>query len=72
MAYTEIEVDREALTIMGVPFPNSAALESAAKALGSNMFEGFVPTPSLVQLYRDFREGGFPAAELPKKVRELV
>jgi putative transcriptional regulator len=42
--YKPIQVDRKNLTIMGVPFPDLAALESAANAIGSNMFEGFEPT----------------------------
>jgi putative transcriptional regulator len=71
MAYAPIEVDRSALTIMGVPFPSSSALESAARALGSNMFEGFVPTASIVKLYRDLCEGVVSASELPEKIREL-
>ncbi len=44
MSYTPIFIDREALTIMGVPFPSLEAWESAAAAIGSNMFEGYEPT----------------------------
>ena len=40
MSYTPISIDREALTIMGVPFPSLESWESAAAAIGSNMFEG--------------------------------
>ena len=72
MAYTPIEVNRDALTIMGVPFPDRFALESAASALGSSMFEGFVPTSSLVEPYRDFCDGLFPISELPSRVKELI
>ncbi|MCL2746543.1 MAG: hypothetical protein FWE48_05605, partial [Coriobacteriia bacterium] len=43
--FVPISIDREALTIMGIPFPTLDLLESTAAALGSNMFEGFVPTP---------------------------
>jgi putative transcriptional regulator len=54
MPYKPIEVDRKNLTIMGVPFPDLAALESAANAIGSNMFEGFEPTPKSIAIIRDY------------------
>jgi len=57
MAYTPIEIDRENLTIMGIKFSDLDALNSAANAIGSNMFEGFEPTPRLIEIYRDYREG---------------
>ncbi|MCL2111565.1 MAG: antitoxin VbhA family protein [Clostridiales bacterium] len=72
MAYAPIEVDRSALTIMGVPFPDIDALENAASALGSNMYEGFVPTPSLVELLRDFIEGKISHGEIPALVKEQM
>ena len=52
--FTTIEIDRTNLTIMGVQFPDLATLESTASALGSNMFEGFKPTPKGVEIIRDF------------------
>jgi putative transcriptional regulator len=57
MTYTPIEIDRNTLTIMGVPFADRESLESTASAIGSNMFEGFVPTPFLIEVLRDFVEG---------------
>ena len=57
MAYKPIEIDRQNLTIMGVRFSDIDTLNSAANAIGSNMFEGFEPTPRLVEIYRDYREG---------------
>ena len=54
MAYKPIEVDRQNLTIMGVQFPDLDTLNSAANAIGSNMFEGFEPTPKSVELIRDY------------------
>jgi len=57
MAYKPIEIDRQNLTIMGIRFPDIETLNSAANAIGSNMFEGFEPTPRLVEIYRDYREG---------------
>jgi putative transcriptional regulator len=43
--YKPIEIDRQKLTIMGVKFPDLKTLERTANALGSNMYEGFEPTP---------------------------
>jgi putative transcriptional regulator len=57
MAYKPIEIDRQNLTIMGIKFSDLDVLNSAANAIGSNMFEGFEPTPRLVEIYRDYREG---------------
>jgi putative transcriptional regulator len=55
--YKAIDIDRKNLTIMGVKFANLNALESAANALGTNMFEGFEPTQELIQLYVDWKVG---------------
>jgi putative transcriptional regulator len=54
MTYKPIEVDRENLTIMGVRFPDLDSLNSAANAIGSNMFEGFEPTPKSIEIIRDY------------------
>ena len=54
MTYKPIEVDRENLTIMGVRFPDLDSLNSAANAIGSNMFEGFEPTPGSIEIIRDY------------------
>ena len=42
--YKTIDIDRKNLTIMGVKFFDLKTLESAANAIGTNMFEGFEPT----------------------------
>ncbi len=52
--FKAIEVDRNNLTIMGVKFADLKTLESTANALGSNMFEGFKPTPKGIELIRDY------------------
>lgn len=57
MSYTPIPIDREALTIMGVPFPSLEAWESAAAAIGSNMFEGYKPTRRGIEIIRDYTTG---------------
>jgi putative transcriptional regulator len=54
MAYKPIEIDRQRLTIMGVRFSDLDTLNSAANAIGSNMFEGFEPTPKSIELIRDY------------------
>jgi putative transcriptional regulator len=53
--YTPLDINRENLTILGIEFPDLKSLESAANAIGSNMFEGFEPTSELVQLYIDLK-----------------
>ena len=59
-----IEIDRSNLTIMGVKFSDIKTLESTANALGSNMFEGFKPTPKGVEIIRDYVTGKISLAEL--------
>lgn len=62
--YKAILIDRQNLTIMGVLFSDLAILESTAQAIGSNMFEGFVPTPKSVEIIRDYILGKISLAEL--------
>ena len=57
MSYTPISIDRETLTMMGVPFPSLEAWESAATAIGSNMFEGYEPTWRGIEIIRDYTTG---------------
>ena len=57
MSYTPIPIDREALTIMNVPFPSLETWESAAAAIGSNMFEGYEPTRRGIEIIRDYATG---------------
>jgi len=52
--YKPIQIDRENLTIMGVPFPDLETLNSTANAIGSNMFEGFEPKAGQIALIRDY------------------
>jgi hypothetical protein len=52
--FKTIEIDRNNLTIMGVKFSDLKILESTANALGSNMFEGFNPTPKGIEIIRDY------------------
>ena len=52
--YKPIAVDRKNLTLMGVPFPDLPTLDRTANAIGSNMYEGFNPTPDSIALIRDY------------------
>ncbi|NLA25067.1 MAG: antitoxin VbhA family protein [Bacteroidales bacterium] len=52
--YKPLTIDRENLTLMGVQFQDLKTLESTANAIGSNMFEGFEPTPKGIALIRDY------------------
>jgi putative transcriptional regulator len=70
--YKPIEVDRQNLTIMGVKFPSSEALDSAANAIGSNMFEGFEPTPALIKLYRDYTSGDIKERRLLEMLKAAL
>ena len=54
MAYKPIEIDRQNLTIMGIRFSDIDTLNSAANAIGSNMFEGFEPTTRSIESIRDY------------------
>jgi putative transcriptional regulator len=62
--YSTIEIDRDNLTIMGVKFSDLRILESTANALGSNMFEGFKPTPKGIEIIRDYVTGEISLSEL--------
>lgn len=52
--YKTIEINRNDLTIMGIKFPDLRTLEDSASAIGSNMFEGFEPTPKSIEIIRDY------------------
>ena len=62
--YTPLDINRENLTIMGIEFPDLKSLESAANAIGSNMFEGFEPTSKGIEIIRDYSTGKISLTEL--------
>lgn len=68
--YREIDIDRDNLTLMGVQFSDLKTLESTANAIGTNMFEGFEPTPKGVTLIRDYVAGKITFAEFIKLAKE--
>ena len=72
MAYRPIEIDRQNLTIMGVRFPDLSTLNSAANAIGSNMFEGFEPTLCIIEIYRDYRSGKISGSGFIEMLRNAV
>ena len=55
---------------MGVKFSNLKTLESTANAIGSNMFEGFKPTPKGVEIIRDYIIGKITLSELIKFAKD--
>ena len=71
MTYKPIKVDREALTIMDVPFPDIETLESVAKGIGTNMFEGFIPTPKKVEIIRDHHLNKITLSQAIKEMEKI-
>ena len=70
--YKSIDIDREKLTIMGVQFSDLKTLESTANAIGTNMFEGYVPTSNGVAIIRDYVLGKITLSELVNLAKENV
>lgn len=68
--YKTIDLDRNNLTLMGVPFADLNTLESTANAIGTNMFEGFEPTPKGIELIRDYIIGKIDFAEFIKSAKD--
>ncbi len=62
--FSTIEIDRKKMTIMGIKFSDLNTLENTANALGSNMFEGFKPTPKGIEIIRDYVTGKISLSEL--------
>ena len=68
--FNTIDIDRNNLTIMGVRFSDLKTLESTANAIGSNMFEGYKPTPKGIEIIRDYVIGRITLTELVKFAKE--
>ena len=68
--FKTIDIDRKKLTIMGVRFSSLKTLESTANAIGSNMFEGFEPTPKSIEIIRDYIIGKISLPELIQFAKE--
>jgi hypothetical protein len=68
--FNTIDIDRNNLTIMGVKFSDLKTLENTANAIGSNMFEGYNPTPKGIEIIRDYVIGKITLTELIKFAKE--
>jgi len=70
--YKPIQIDREKLTIMGVPLPDLETLNSVAYAIGSNMYEGFEPNEKLIQLYINAKNSRIDNFELITQMKAAL
>ena len=70
--YKPITIDRVNCTMMGVKFPDLKTLDSVASAIGTNMFEGFEPTPRLIKFYLDWKLGKIIDREFVEKLKEII
>jgi hypothetical protein len=70
MPYTPIEIDRKKLTIMGVNFNSVNNFDATVNALGTVMFEGFDPTPSSIEIIRDYLAGNITLGQLIQLTKE--
>ncbi len=69
MSYHPINVDRDGLKIMGVPFQDATLFNDALQAIGSNMFEDFEPTPRGIEIIRDYMSDTIDLPELLRLTR---
>ena len=69
--YKSIDIDREKQTIMGVQFSDLKTLESTANAIGTNMFEGYVPTTNGVEVIRDYLIGKISLNEFAQRHKNI-
>jgi len=53
-----------------VKFSDLKTLENTANAIGSNMFEGFKPTPKGIEIIRDYVIGKITLTEFIKFAKE--
>ena len=72
MAYKPILIDKENLTICGVLFPDIDTLNKTANAIGTNMFEGFEPTPKSIEIIRDYILNKITIADVAKIAKEKL
>lgn len=68
--YNPLEIGRKNLTLMGVKFPDLASLEATANAIGSSMFEGFKPSPALIQLYLEWKQNLISSTVFFERLKE--
>ena len=70
MTFKPVPINRESLTFCDVTFPDIETLDKTANAIGSNMFEGFEPTPKGVEIIRDYVMGKIQLSDLIHIVKE--
>ena len=70
MTFKPVPINRENLTFCDVIFPDIETLDKTANAIGSNMFEGFEPTPKGVEIIRDYITGKITLSDLILIVKE--
>ena len=70
MGFNPISINRENLTFCGVSFPDLETLDKTANAVGTNMFEGFEPTPKGVSIIRDYVMDKISLVDLIHLVKE--
>jgi len=57
---------------MGIKFPDLKTLENTAYGIGSNMYEGFEPTPGRIEIIRDYVTGKITLQEFVNLVKTGV
>jgi putative transcriptional regulator len=70
MTFKPLTVDEGNLTIEGVKFPDRETFEAMELAIGSNMYEGWNPTPKEIELCRDLHLGKITSKELLESLKE--
>ena len=70
MAFKPIPIDRENLTFYGVTFPDLDTLNKTADAIGTNIFEGFEPTPRGIEIIRDYVTDKISISRLVQLIKE--
>jgi putative transcriptional regulator len=70
--FKPIPIDRENLTIMGVPFPDLTTLDRAASAIGSNMYEGFEPSAANIALIRDYIMNKITMSQFMEAAKNMI
>ena len=68
--FKPLTVDLENLTIEGVQFPDIESLENCASGIGSNMYEGFEPDKTDIEIIRDGYLGKLTIEEVVQKTLE--
>jgi hypothetical protein len=68
--YTPMNVDRDNLTILGVPFPDLKTLDEIHQAIMTNVYEGFEPDKRDVEIIRDYCLDKITFQEMLKATKE--